>query len=61
MYAKYECSPISFERVIDRKGNITSVELLKADLNGFFMRHTFHPSSTCVPNIKAVVFDLTEL
>jgi hypothetical protein len=29
MYAKYESSPISFERVIDWKGNITSVELLK--------------------------------
>jgi hypothetical protein len=29
MHAKYESSPISFERVIDQKGNITSVELLK--------------------------------
>jgi hypothetical protein len=33
----------------------------KADLNGFFVRHTFHPSSTCVSNIKAVLFNLTEL
>jgi hypothetical protein len=33
----------------------------KADLNGFFARHTFYPSSTCVPNIKAVLFNLTEL
>jgi hypothetical protein len=23
----------------------------------FLARHTFHPSSTCVPNIKAVKFD----
>jgi hypothetical protein len=29
MYAKYESSLISCERVIDRKGHITSVELLK--------------------------------
>jgi hypothetical protein len=29
MYAKYKSSPISFERVIDWKGNIASVDLLK--------------------------------
>jgi hypothetical protein len=29
MYTKYARSPISFERVIDRNGNIRRVELLK--------------------------------
>jgi hypothetical protein len=29
MYAKYESSPINFESVIDWKGNIRRVELLK--------------------------------